>query len=66
MVLRIITSSFKLRSPQVTQAFYNSEWYMEGELFDASKNTNINVKLVPIGKTVLRRVTFPKYKTHEK
>ncbi|WP_422105189.1 beta-L-arabinofuranosidase domain-containing protein [Winogradskyella sp.] len=59
-------SSFKLKTPQVTKAFHNSEWYMEGELFDVSKNTTIKAKLVPIGKTVLRRVTFPKFTTDEK
>ncbi|BFP43498.1 hypothetical protein FGF1_43430 [Flavobacteriaceae bacterium GF1] len=36
---------------------------MEGQLFDASKQKEVPVRLVPMGKTVLRRVTFPEKRT---
>jgi len=54
-------SNFQLKSEVNTNSFYNSEWYLEGQLFDSSKNKNVNVQLVPMGKTVLRRVTFPNF-----
>ena len=53
-------SKFELKSASNSDSFYDSEWNLEGSLFNASKNKSQNVTLVPLGKTVLRRVTFPK------
>ncbi len=53
-------SKFELKSASNSESFYDSEWNLEGSLFNTSKNENQSVTLVPLGKTVLRRVTFPK------
>jgi len=60
------TVNFNLTAGSSKNTFYDTELYLQGELFDASNDTNVNVQLVPMGKTVLRRVTFPKNKTNEK
>jgi DUF1680 family protein len=52
-------SKFELKSNSNYNSFYDSQWNLEGSLFNTSNNENQNVTLVPIGKTVLRRVTFP-------
>ncbi|WP_299365793.1 beta-L-arabinofuranosidase domain-containing protein [Winogradskyella sp.] len=59
------TTNFNLKSNLNEATFYGAKLLLQGELFDASNNS-INVQLVPIGKTVLRRVTFPKNETNEK
>lgn len=53
-------SKFKLTKTSNMNSFYDSEWNLTGSLFNSSKNTNEKVELVPLGKTVLRRTTFPK------
>lgn len=53
-------SKFKLTQTSNMNSFYNSEWNLTGSLYNSSKNTNQKVELVPMGKTVLRRTTFPK------
>ena len=36
-----------------------NELALKGKFFDTSKQKDVTVKLVPMGKTILRRVTFP-------
>jgi DUF1680 family protein len=52
-------SKFTLSSKGSSDSFYTNNWYLEGDFFDSSANENIRVKLIPMGKTILRRVTFP-------
>ncbi|TPV35360.1 hypothetical protein FJ651_00100 [Paucihalobacter ruber] len=52
-------SKFTLISNGSSNSFYTNHWYLEGELFDSSSSKNIRVNLIPMGKTILRRVTFP-------
>ena len=59
-------TDFQFKITNTSDSFYDSDRYLKGELFDRSKNKTIPVNLIPMGKTVLRRVTFPKYKTDEK
>ena len=53
-------SNFEIESDLTNASFYDTEWNLKGSLYNTSKNENQEVTLVPIGKTVLRRVTFPK------
>lgn len=53
-----VNANFEFVSSAVNGNFYDAELYLKGELFSSSQNSDINVKLIPIGKTVLRRVTF--------
>lgn len=52
-------SNYEIESNLNNASFYDSEWNLKGSLYNTSKNENQEVTLVPIGKTVLRRVTFP-------
>lgn len=51
-------SDFQSTTDPISNSFYESQVYIEGELYDNTTNSDINVRLIPIGKTVLRRVTF--------
>ena len=51
-------SKFELKSKSNSGSFYDFQWELEGSLFNTAKNKNQKVTLVPIGRTVLRRVTF--------
>jgi DUF1680 family protein len=52
-------AKFELKSHSNYHSFYDSQWNLKGSLYNTSKNENQDVTLIPIGKTVLRRVTFP-------
>jgi len=39
--------------------WYNGDTYLTGELYNTELDKNIAVRLVPMGSTVLRRITFP-------
>ncbi len=48
----------------IPESFYyerteENELALKGKFFDTSKQKDVTVKLVPMGKTILRRVTFP-------
>uniref|UniRef100_UPI00263425B2 beta-L-arabinofuranosidase domain-containing protein n=1 Tax=Winogradskyella sp. TaxID=1883156 RepID=UPI00263425B2 len=59
--LKLTTDSkFNLEAASNTGSFYESRWDLEGSLYNSTNNKNQNVTLIPMGKTVLRRVTFPK------
>ena len=46
---------------ELTQEFpwYNESTYLEGNLIDSTNGNTVSAKLIPIGSTVLRQVTFP-------
>ncbi len=46
-----------------SESIVEGELALNGRLFDASKQKEVTVKLVPMGKTILRRVTFPEKTT---
>ncbi|WP_111683629.1 beta-L-arabinofuranosidase domain-containing protein [Winogradskyella tangerina] len=56
-------SEFNFNVSNETPSFYNSEMYIQGEMYDTARNRDVTVRLIPMGKTVLRRVTFPKNKS---
>lgn len=56
-------SKFNFNVSNETPSFYNSEMYIQGEMYDTAQNRDVSVRLIPMGKTVLRRVTFPKNKS---
>ncbi|MEM1001876.1 MAG: beta-L-arabinofuranosidase domain-containing protein, partial [Bacteroidota bacterium] len=59
--LKIKDSNLSIAEDPEAKGFYDSELALRG-VFTDSDNKDINVQLVPMGKTVLRRVTFPKSK----
>jgi len=42
-----------------TNSWYNGNTHLSGNIYNAELNKLIKVKLVPMGRTILRRVTFP-------
>jgi len=52
-------TKFKAVEDTQSPGFYKSQLSLKGQLIDAN-NKAVEVELVPMGKTVLRRVTFPK------
>ena len=54
-------TEFRLKSGEETEGFYDREWYLEGKFYDSEKQNQNNINLIPMGKTVLRRVTFPQH-----
>ena len=42
-----------------TYPWFSGDTYLEGNLYDNKGNQSIQVKLVPMGSTILRQVTFP-------
>lgn len=53
-------SDFEWETNQSINSFYEADTYLQTTFFDSVQQKEISVKLVPIGKTVLRRTTFPK------
>ena len=51
-------TQFRWKTDKQAQTFHNSEIYLECSLPEAQAGKEI-LKLVPMGKTILRRVTFP-------
>lgn len=52
--------AFSATQDKIAQNFYDSEVYLKGSLFNTATKKEETVKLIPMGKTVLRKVTFPK------
>ena len=52
-------TDFEFENRQAT-SFYDSETYLKTTLFDYKEQKEKEVQLIPIGKTTLRKVTFPK------
>lgn len=56
-----INNTYKsLRFLDITSFTVSEEKNLEGKLYDVSQQKETDVTLIPMGKTVLRRVTFPK------
>ncbi len=52
-------SDFNFESQSTPGTFYGHEIFMEGSMYDNKQHKNVKVRLIPLGKTVLRKVTFP-------
>ena len=59
--LRLSDSKWSAVNDPYTKGFYDSKLRLKGTVIDMN-NELVNVELVPMGQTVLRRVTFPKIK----
>ncbi|WP_353777264.1 beta-L-arabinofuranosidase domain-containing protein [Winogradskyella sp. 3972H.M.0a.05] len=54
-------SKFEWTTSKESVSFYNSDTYLEGHLYNTKNKEAQPVKLIPIGKTVLRKTTFSKH-----
>ena len=52
---------FRAKSDPTSNSFYEADVYIEGPFLNTKQNTIQHERMIPIGKTVLRRVTFPKH-----
>ncbi len=58
-------SDFQYVMDNSSEDIYNSKIQLQGNVLDLSTMEEINIKLVPLGKTILRRVTFPRSLTEQ-
>ena len=54
-------SKFEWVSGEESTSFYDTNTYLEGQLYNTTNKEEQHVKLIPVGKTVLRKTTFPKH-----
>lgn len=59
--LMLSEANFEFKSGFSSNSYYESEIYIKGDFFNTKTQQLENLRLIPIGKTTLRRTTFPKH-----
>jgi len=62
LVMKSDNSDFTLvnQNESKSNPWYNQQYYLRGNLYDTKSNATRKTKLLPMGATVLRKVSFPK------
>jgi DUF1680 family protein len=62
LVIKSDNSDFELvnQNPNPKNPWYNQQYYLQGNLYDVKTNATRETKLLPMGATVLRKVSFSK------